>query len=213
MSRKRPHSRPQMKSSRSGERKTENEKQSGRSNIWVVVAAVAGPAVAIVALLFTPVSNMLSAWWESLPPQMVAKYDGKSPVTTKCVEDNEEWKTFRYSQPGAVMDPSTLMRVNGSESCQAAWVYVANSLDGTRVEKTIERMEENWLAGARYSTPDDLTIDPLVNVDGKETIGPNGQSYTDQVYAPGCVWVSLKLTDPPTGDVIWEIPRQEVCKP
>lgn len=213
MSRKRSRGRPQIKSSPSTKRKTEYENQHGRSNRWVVVAAVATPVVAIAALLFTPVTSILSTWFESLPPRMAGKYDGKSPITTKCVDDNEEWKTFRYSHPGAALNPATIMRVNGSESCRSAWVYVANSLDGTRVEKTIERMEGNWVGSAQYSTPDDLTIDPLVSVEGKQTIGRNGQSYTDQVYAPGCVWVSLKLIDLATDAVIWEVPRQEVCKP
>jgi hypothetical protein len=176
-----------------------------------IIGGILAAGVAAVAL-FTPVASWASAWWEGLPAQMAGKYDKTSPVTTKCVEDNEEWKTFR-PPPGTAFNSATLMRVNGSESCKTAWVFVANSLDGTKVDKFIERLEGNGLGGAKHSTPNDLTINPLVEIGGKKEIGNNGKSYTDQVYAADCVWVSLKLSDIATGKVLWEVPRQEVCKP
>lgn len=144
---------------------------------------------------------------------MAGKYDKTSPLTTKCVEDNEEWKTFRFNQAGSAVEPVITMRVNGSESCKTAWVFVANSLDGTRVDKSIERLEGSWVGGVQRSTPEDVTINPLVDQGGQKLIGDNGKSYTDQVYAPDCVWVSLKVTDITTSRVIWEVPRQEVCRP
>ncbi len=80
------------------------------------------------------------------------------------------------------------------------------------MDKTIERVESNGLSGVQRSTPDDLTINPLIDVEGKKAIGDNGKSYTDQVYAPGCVWVSLTLSNVQTGEVLWNVPRQEVCR-
>ena len=177
-----------------------------------IVGGILAAAVAAVTL-FTPAVGWISSWIQSWPPVMAGKYDKTSPITTKCVQDNEEWKTFRFSQPGSAVEPATTMRVNGSEACKTAWVFVANSIDGTRVDKSIERLEGDGVGKVQTSTSEDLTINPLTDQDGRKVIGDNGKSYTDQVYAPGCVWVGLKLVDEATDAVIWEIPKQEVCKP
>lgn len=188
-----------------------NEKQNPWNQRVALIGGIAAASVAVAGLI-TTAAGPVSAYIAGLPPQMAAKYDKTSPLTTKCVEDNEEWKTFRSPQSDSEVNPATIMRINGSPSCKTAWVYVANSIDGTRVDKTIERAEGDGASGVRSSTPNDLTINPLIEVNGKKTIGDNGKSYTDQVYAPRCVWVSLTLSNVKTGKMLWNVPRQEVCK-
>lgn len=148
-------------------------------------------------------SASASASLAALPSEKARTVDGSSPDDL-CKRDFLELKTFRFVPPGAEQ-PATTMRVLSSERCTSAWVHVLNTLEGTRVKKTIERLDAPDLPGHMESTPDDVSIGLTNDL--------NKNSFTLQVYAPQCVWVSLELTRADSGELLWEVPRQQVCRP
>lgn len=148
-------------------------------------------------------SASASASFAALPSEKAKAIDGSSPDGV-CKGDYLELKTFRFVPPGSDQ-PATTMRVLGSELCASAWVHVLNTLEGTRVKKTIERLDARGLPGHIESTPDDVSIGLTNDL--------NKNSFTLQVYAPECVWVSLELSRVDSNEMLWEVPRQQVCKP
>ncbi|MFF2347551.1 hypothetical protein [Pseudarthrobacter sp. NPDC058119] len=148
-------------------------------------------------------SASASASLAALPSEKAKNIDGSSPDAL-CKNDFLEWATFNFVQPNSEK-PATTMRVLGSELCTSAWVHVFNTLEGTRVEKTIERIDAPDLKGHQESTPNDISTNLTNEL--------NKNSFSMQVFAPGCVWVSFVLTRVDSGEVLWEVPRQQVCKP
>lgn len=159
--------------------------------------------VAFSVLLVAVTVAVIASWLISISPAALARtYDGTSPLSTLCGKVAIPKDTFPIVRPGESAAFATA-RVMHSPRCGTTWLHVVNNLDGTTVNKHIERRAADDIPFSSYSTPNDVTADT-------KATPINTDSYTMQLYAPGCVFIRVEIADL-SGKMVGEVPLQEVC--
>lgn len=155
-------------------------------------------AVATFALQFF--GPQLGIGSRSVPPPVQTRLDGTYPQAG-CSVDAITLKSIPIAS-ASEPSPFALVTVLHSPGCETSWVHVSNQLSGTTVTKYIERGPAEGLPSVSFTSPD-ITGDVQATPEAKN-------SFTRQVYAPGCVLVRVEFTDA-TGIRLGEVPLQPVC--
>jgi hypothetical protein len=137
----------------------------------------------------------------STPVELAARYDKKNPTECSLLGDASPLDTFTIHQR-RTNRPIATVEVRHSAPCNTSWVRVINQLEGTTVNKVIERAATAGLPKNR-----DETEDKTENI---ERDG-NKISYGRQLYAPDCVSVMVVIKDG-AGILVGELPLRQVCK-
>ncbi|BCW29765.1 hypothetical protein NtRootD5_00960 [Arthrobacter sp. NtRootD5] len=164
------------------------------------IATVGALLVAVATFALQFFGPQLGIGSRSVPPPVQTRLDGTYPQAG-CSVDAITLKSIpiaRASEPS----PFALVTVLHSPGCETSWVHVSNQLSGTTVTKYIERGPAEGLPSVSFTSPD-ITGDVQATPEAKN-------SFTRQVYAPGCVLVRVEFTDA-TGIRLGEVPLQPVC--
>lgn len=135
-------------------------------------------------------------------PEVLADKHDKTNPQVGCKNDAVTKATFPMVKSGEA-DAFATARVLHSPSCTTSWVHVVNTVEGATVHKYIERREAEGVPGNHDATTGDVTVDIKAKPE-------NTNSFTMQLYAPGCVLVQIEITDT-SGELLGEVPLREVC--
>ena len=135
------------------------------------------------------------------PAALAEKHDRTNPQVS-CKNDAVVKATFPMVKPGET-DAFATARVLHSPTCTTSWVHVVDFLEGATVYKYIERLEAEGIPGNHDATSGDVTIDIKAKPE-------NTNSFSMQLYAPGCVLVRIEITDA-SGEQLGKVPLREVC--
>ncbi|MDI2036853.1 SEFIR domain-containing protein [Paenarthrobacter nitroguajacolicus] len=141
---------------------------------------------------------------QPLPPEtdqakLAAAYDGTNP--SGCADAGTSTiDTLQIKRLGTD-NPLATVQIKHAPKCNTTWVRVINTLDGSTVNKVVERRAGDGLAAFKSEVPE---------FSGNFSIPGRNTSYGNQVYAPGCVTASVQITDA-AGSLAGELPPQEFC--
>jgi hypothetical protein len=159
-----------------------------------VVAGLAGLA-AVGVFLFTV------KWWPFQEPgaaELATRYDNTNPARECAQTPGVANLTTIVIHDSSEADIASV-EVRHSPECQTAWLRVTSAITGVTVEKAIERPATDDLPAGSVLTADDVTDDPETAI-----------SFSDQLYAPGCIEFAVTVLDL-SGKVVGQVEDSAGC--
>ncbi len=136
---------------------------------------------------------------ETTPEKLAATYDGTNPSGCAAT-GHSTMNTLQIKRMGTDNLLATV-EIKHAPKCNTTWVRVINTLEGSTVNKVIERRAGDGLPAYKVEDPE---------FSSNFAVAGNNTSYGSQVYAPGCVTASVHITDA-SGSVAGELPPQDFC--
>jgi hypothetical protein len=134
------------------------------------------------------------------PADLAAYWDGTNPTACALLRSHTI-QQFPVNWQGTDRLLATV-EVKYSTACTTSWVRVVNTHEGTLVNKIIKRE-------ATAELPEKINEDSDLSKDFR--VAGNEISYGMQLFAPGCVLVSVQISEASSGGMLGELPVKSVC--
>lgn len=167
------------------------------------IAKVAGAVSATLATLFISwmaIADSRNLWPFSDPSaqQAASEADGRYP-SAECMANYATTSsvTLRDDSGATVV---ALVELRRGSDCGASWLWVSSEIAGATVAKYLSRESGDGLSAVAVEETD-LVADAS---------GPGSESFTEQIYSPGCLHFEVLVTDS-NGAELAALQRTEDC--